>query len=408
MRQKSRKRKMPVIMHAGQRIRELPHGHYMADFTRLGNRERKCFRTLGEARTWIDARNVEAVNLGRAAFRIGEKDRAALTDFRAVDPTTRLADVFGFWMVHHPAGPALTVEALADDFLDAKHGRRGKSLVERREVTTEGHRKRLISFLSAYGERSASDITPADVDAWKDAGGWSGINLRNYLASVRALFNHGIRKGVVGMNPAEAEAVEWPKIKTAAPVIMAVADVQTYLNKLANDFPGLLPREALSFFCGLRPEELSRLDWRNVSLDNRLVTIEEDVAKIQGHRRHVEIPDNAVAWLAPLALASGPVYRFTSASALYKARRAARRAAGVPVPDNAGRHAFASYHLALHQNAAKTAEELGHPKATLLKNVYRNITASDGRPITQAAAAAYFAIRPKADGKIIHIRRAAG
>lgn len=406
MRQKSRKRKMPVIAHAGQRIRELPHGHYMADFTRLGNRERKCFRTLAEARTWINARNVDAVNLGRAAFSIDEKDRIALTDFRAVDPTTRLADVFGFWMVHHPAGPALTVEALADDYLDAKHGRRGKRLVERREATTEGHRKRLISFLSAYGARAASQITPADVDTWKEAGGWTGINLRNYLASVRALFNHGIRKGVVGMNP--AEAVEWPHVKPTAPVIMSVKEVQAYLNTLADGFTDLLPREALSFFCGLRPEELSRLDWRNVSLDNRLVTIEGDVAKIQGHRRHVEIPDNAVAWLASLALASGPVYRLASASALYKARRAARRAAGVPVPDNAGRHAFASYHLALHQNAAQTAEALGHPDATLLKNVYRNITASDGRPITQAAAAAYFATRPKTDAKIIHIRRAAG
>jgi integrase len=398
-----KKRKYPVTDFEGQKIRQLGPNSFMADFN-FNGRQRRCFGSLPEAKDFILEKKTEVKNKGRSAFALADTDRADLAKFREADPVTRLFDVFAFWQIHHPAGQAVTVEALVDEFLSAK-GRRGKKIVERREATTTGHEKRLRTFIENFGGKFAHDVTVNDIEDWLSARSGGELNKRHYLASVRALFNHGLRRGAVGSNP--AEAVEMPEAATAAPRIMAVVEVEKYLAAIAKAAPELLAREALAFFCGLRPEELTRLDWRNVSLENRLVTIEGDVAKVQGHRRHVEIPDNLAAWLAPLARVTGPVWPYASPTTLHLKREAARKECKkVTVPDNAGRHAFASYHLALHENAPKTAEAMGHADVDLLKNVYRNITAADGRPITKATAEAYFKIIPKQDAKIIPLRAA--
>ena len=235
------------------------------------------------------------------------------------------------------------------------------------------------------------------------------------------MFGYAVRKKYVAMNP--ADSIELPSASSSEPVIMTAGDVAKYLHAIETaqkttvnkatgieyrtDCADLLPREAIAFFCGLRPEELSRLDWRNVSLENRLITVGGDVAKVQGHRRNVEMPDNLPAWLRPYVRESGPVWPYTSPTTLNRKRRMARTAAGIDVPDNAGRHAFASYHLAAHENAPKTAEAMGHADTKLLKNTYRNITASDGRPITKAAGEAYFKIMPKRDAKVLRFQKSA-
>jgi len=115
----------------------------------------------------------------------------------------------------------------------------------------------------------------------------------------------------------------------------------------------------------------------------------------------VEISDNLMKWLAPYVRDTGPVWPFASATTLHRKRAEAREKAGVDVPDNAGRHAFASYHLAAHVNANATSEAMGHADTKLLKDTYRNITASDGRPITKKNGEQYFAIMPKRESNVI-------
>ncbi len=141
-----------------------------------------------------------------------------------------------------------------------------------------------------------------------------------------------------------------------------------------------------------------------MSLDNALVTVGRDVVKIVGQRRVVEIPENAAQWLAPFVKAGGRVWFYASPTTLVHKRAVARQAAGVEVPDNAGRHCFASYHLAAHKNGAATAELLGHSSTKLLREVYRNIETSDGRPITQADGEAYFNIMPAREAKMLRFR----
>ncbi len=378
------------ILHNGGRIRIMGAGSFMADFCASGRRRRKVFKTEAHARTAIDKWRVEADNVGRQAFAISDRDRLDVREARKW-LTAPLGDVFDFWRKHHAEVSPMPIEELAEKFLDAP-GRRGKKQIVRREATTEGHRKRLKTFIETFSGRMANEITKQDVESWLAANGWEGINRRHYLATCRALFAYALREKIVGLDP--TAGIDLPEVEDGEPSIMPVGDVEKYLRAIDAACPDLLPREALAFFCGLRPEELTRLDWRHVSLANLLVTVGKDVAKIAGQRRVVEIPENAAQWLAPYAHATGRIWPYASPTTLVYNRKAARRVAGVDVPDNAGRHCFASYHLAAHKNGAATAELLGHSNTKLLRKVYRNIEASDGRTITQADGEAYFNILP--------------
>ena len=429
---KPSKLKHPVEMYRGTRIRHVvERGCYAVDYTALGQRERKRFTEIDRAKVWIDQKIIETENQGKAAFGIADVDRVDVAEARKWLPEeTRLSRVFDFWKTHHPQGEQKTVAEIVDAFLTSATGRRGKRTVTRRDRTTGNHVQRLSRmaathpidchcFRCTFGQCMAHEVTQADIEHWLYARDWKERNRDHYLRSVKAMFNAAIRKGYLITSPAE-------KIETVAghgdeAEIMTVANIDKYLNAMetastVKEHRGnvyrtecfdLLPREAIGFFCGLRPTELARLDWRNVSLENKLISVTADVAKIQGHRRNVTMPDCLLAWLAPYAKDKGPVWPYKSNTSLNQMRTIARDAAGVTVPHNAARHAFASYHLAANENAPQTAKEMGHKGGIdLLMDKYTNIVASDDRPITKAMGQKYFKIMPKRTTTRLEIRKA--
>ncbi|MCW5559644.1 MAG: site-specific integrase, partial [Verrucomicrobiae bacterium] len=65
-----------------------------------------------------------------------------------------------------------------------------------------------------------------------------------------------------------------------------------------------LPAIVLGGFCGLRTAEIGCLQWVDVDLAERVVTVGDHVAKTQS-RRVVPICDAALEWLAPFAGRTG-------------------------------------------------------------------------------------------------------
>lgn len=149
-----------------------------------------------------------------------------------------------------------------------------------------------------------------------------------------------------------------------------------------------IPWLAIGAFAGLRAEEIQRLDWSNVLLTRGMIDVLAETAKTR-RRRLVPISDNLAAWLAPHAQASGPVI----ANRIDHNIVALRNRLGIKWPDNGLRHSFGSYRLALTQNAAQLAEEMGN-SVQMIRRHYAEAVFPD-------EAQEWFSIAPKCTKLIV-------
>jgi integrase len=119
----------------------------------------------------------------------------------------------------------------------------------------------------------------------------------------------------------------------------------------------------LGLFCGIRTEELKRLGWDAVRLNEQepFVVIGPAIAK-KRRIRNVIIPPCAVAWLQawPKRTKDGAVTRNDHANDSQKRFKKLARLAGIEWDQNAMRHSFGSYHFAVQGNAIETARLMGH------------------------------------------------
>lgn len=393
---------------AGFVIRRVKRGKpfQVDEGTMGGKRHRKRFATLGEAQTHCKERRTELINRGTAGQGLSDRDRIDAAEARKELGEVSILDAARFYLRHHSNGASdgITVAAMIEEYLKAP-GRRGKKAIARRDRTVKAAKNRLEAFKVTFGTRHAAEITRQDVEGWLTSSGWTGLNARNYLSNVRALFAFAVRKEWQTMNPAEKiELPEDPEAKI--PPIMPPAQVKTLLAAAVKHDSVLVPRMAISFFAGVRAAELDRLDWGAVNLATGTITIEPAVAKMR-RQRHIMITPNLTAWLLPYRKASGPVWAQSDVSYHHRAAAVAKKAR-ITVPPNAGRHAFASYYLVQSEDAGKTALQLGHSRPDLLLTVYRNIRSSDGRAITKETAQSYFNIVPKGKMEIIPLPLAVG
>ena len=161
------------------------------------------------------------------------------------------------------------------------------------------------------------------------------------------------------------------------PMILEAYQLTKKLLQAALSYdPGLIPYLAIGLFAGVRPLEIERLPWLDIS--KRYVEINAAKAKSR-KRRLVSLSTNLKEWLA-----FGGNLPLTN-----KRKRLAKilRLTGINWQPDIMRHSFASYHLALHQSADKTAFELGHRDSKMLFAHYRELVSFE-------AAKAYWNITP--------------
>ena len=140
---------------------------------------------------------------------------------------------------------------------------------------------------------------------------------------------------------------------------------------------------AIGAFAGLRSAEIERLEWSDIDLQGRHITIGANRAKT-GSRRVVPIHDSLAEWLAPYAKRSGKVWG-DSHDAFYDAQQetAANTAdetinlKPVKWKTNALRHSYASYRFAQLMDAGRVAGELGNTAAVVHKH-FREATTGIG------------------------------
>lgn len=363
-----------------------------------GKRDRKTFKTRRAAQAHIrereqkDVSNVEA----RAILekRIGEKAHKLATDdlldaVKALDVlkhTTSLETAARFYMDHNdPGGTRHTVEELYEKYKESREK------ANRRPATIRDIDVCLSPFVEAFGGTRVQHVTIDDLDAWLNEQTGGAVRRNKRRRHLVGMFNFAVKRRYRRDNP--ASGLEISNEKKRRPHVLSLDDCEQLMRYTADNEPETIPYMALCLFAGVRPEgEIGKLDWKEIDLGRREIFISDEVSKTHDER-FIDISDNLLQWLTPYQQKQGPVFYSPS-----KAKRI-RESCGVRWASDCMRHSFGSYHLAMHDNAGKTALQMGHRNLGTLFEHYR-------RAVRKQDAEAFWAIRPGATKGVMKFPKA--
>lgn len=288
-----------------------------------------------------------------------------------------------FFLAHRPGGIANSLEKAIEACCQAKEKR------NRRPAYLTHLRFILDQFSTFIGpDSNCGDITRHQIERFLESKNWEAttkLGIRNRLS---AFFSYSRKQGWCNINP--VQDIELDSIEKATPHIFTVEQVHRLLDTAQTLCPVMIPFFTLGLFCGIRPDEIRRLPYAAVKADQAIVDLPAAVSKTRD-RRLVELSENARAWLkVGKQRKKGDIVFFS-----WKLHRYVVAAARIEWKPDIMRHTFASYHIALHQSADKTAHELGHHGSTQM--LFRHYKAT----VTKEEAEAFWKIEPAIAIKVL-------
>ncbi|MEI9999782.1 MAG: site-specific integrase [Verrucomicrobiota bacterium] len=353
-----------------------------------GKRERSFFETKEAAQAAEEVKKVEVQRLGWRALNIDDKLRLEALDARdkLAPYGVSLAVVVSEYIRRHGSATT-TVDELAETFLASR------TKLQRSAKHLTSLRCLFKRFGASFPKDRLADLTSDQVEDWLHDLNVGPVTVNSYRTLLHSLFEFAVRKKLCAENP--VKAVERMTVKSDEVGILASQQLAKLLALAKEDVRATI---AIGAFAGIRPEEIARLTWAEISLEKGHITVTAAKSKTAQHR-YVKILPCLEAWLRPL-IGSGSIqgdnfrrrYDETRRLAGFavrgnQARRQDEDKSLPPWPHDALRHSFASYHLAKFQNAPALALELGHQSNALIFSNYR-------RRVTEAEAAEYFNLVP--------------
>ena len=256
------------------------------------------------------------------------------------------------------------------------------------EKKDDGLSRRHIETLRSHLNRFAgafrvpiSSVTAALMQSWLKSIGLGARSRNNIRTSLVTLFNFARSRNYLPKGePTEAEGVSGARDRGGKIEILTPDQMSGLMAHATGSTKLFL---ALGGFAGIRRAEIERLEWSDFNFARGHITVGKDKGKT-ATRRLVPIAPNLAEWLRPYHNASGNLLsnRRESDAAIAFAKKQGIE----PWPDNALRHSFGTYRLAVIADAPRVALEMGNSVAKLISNYRELADAYD--------AAAWFAISP--------------
>jgi integrase len=261
-----------------------------------------------------------------------------------------------------------------------------------------------LKILKEIGDPIVQEIYKKDIFTWLNSLDLSPRTKANRLNTLGEVLGFAVSKGYCADNVVSAltsrerkelhgSLDKQPSSIGHLKVTQAEMLIKAALKHIDLDLLGAV---TLGLFCGIRTEEIKRLEWAKVNLEKKIVTIGEDIAK-KRRIRNVTIPENAISWLEKCSNRKGMVTRHNHTNdyqkRFSKLWKLAQKEYGIEEPikwiHNGMRHSFGTYHYALHGDPILTCRELGHKynEDDVLFTHYRAL-------MDESKAEAYFKLMP--------------
>jgi len=342
-----------------------------------GRRERRYFDTQKAANQFSKQQRIRLENYGTASTLLPpgkiEEAQAAFERLKPLGASLLVAvDHYLQWRREREA--TVTFKELFEKFMVSK-----ADLSEPYRVAL---RYTLPRFASLHG-RFACEIEPDEIE---DSLAGMTPSVRNaFLRNLRAAFNFGIKRGWCDKNPIVRLEMAATKPRRQ---ILTNDEVRAVLNAAAQTDLEVLPYFLFCVFAGIRPKEVERLSWDNVSLGEKHIEIPEEHSKTQT-RRVVQIEPVLDRWIKYFGQRGGERKGSIAVTLNFRKRvRAVRKRAGLDRwPQDAPRRTYASCWLAVFSNVDRLNYLMGHTSPAMLYKHYH-------RAVAQKQARGFWKIEP--------------
>jgi integrase len=426
-----RRVKFPVtIRHRSSKVKIYAPGknfaYYRLCYTAAGKRRMQTFLNYSQARQAGERIVREIAQGSQAASLSGGQSRDALAAFERLE---------GFYQ---STGRRISLLGAISEFVEAATKLRGRTLgeavagymrtvvtvkskgiaeaveefIESRKHKSEsrnGKRAQLSAsyathvnswlreFASTFPGTAVCDLSKEHLNAYIRAhADVSPKNRNDRRATVKMFLTWAARNDYLPVSHRlfEADGMAREIVETAETDFYRPDELQKLLD---NADAGLRSALAIAGLAGLRGEEIMRLDWADVWRVPGNIEVTAGKSKTR-QRRLVEICPALAAWLEPCRKLDGKV--FPGGVHVYQ-RDFLKLRGDLKIPDrrNGLRHAFCTYHFALHANENQTAAQAGN-SPQMIHAHYKGLA-------TKAEAEKWFNVMPsKSAKKIIQLTAA--
>jgi site-specific recombinase XerC len=389
----------------GGTIRPLPDTKFgkqrwQVDYSSNYNRQKATRYSIEECKAWIDRAKKAVEQSGSDALLPTSLEMADAGNAREkAGGRVSLTNAVEFWIRHHPVtNEPSTVKAFYDRYYAELRDVKLCSPDHLKDV-----RRYCGKLVDRHGRLTLQEITPKHLQSIIN--GMKGVRdstKRKARNSWRAMFNAAIDRKLIVGNPAKEILNDFTtrtpsrrqKLeKKHAIDILTPADTQKLFRQMESDRPELVSGLALSFFAGIRTEEISRVYWDMIDLEAAEIHLPAEVTK-STESRIIPLEQNAVEWLLNhphprLGRVLPGNADYPSKRRFEKGRRNTCKAADVIWKHNAARHSFGSYHSRLKGDEHQTFTAMGHSDIRTFRKHYRNTN------ISKAECEAFWNIRPE-------------
>ena len=257
-----------------------------------------------------------------------------------------------------------------------------RHLAARTQSDIAYYMRRLVRCAPWLGERKLRAVTPAECRLALREAFPTPSQQRKARAILSGVFSVGRRQGWCGENP--VLVVEAPHVQEQEIAPLALGEVkQLVATAQLPAHRGSLPAVALMLYAGVRPHEVTRLQWQDVDLEDHELRISPRHSKTGGARR---IPlSRPLAQLLARSAGAGRICPPNWRNRWHKLRQEAGFSRWVP---DVLRHTFASYHIRQHRDMTALQLSMGHRDQRLLMTRYINL-----RGISRQDAAAFWSMK---------------
>jgi len=376
---------------------------YMVTWWAEGKRQRRAIADLSEAKR--EARRI-ARDLadGRASMvAVSNKELAYFRDLEKKMGGTPLSEAVNLWLqTSENKLPKITVSEIVKEMLNLKLN---DTFIEKRQKQTL--QVRWGKFEKAFGGRVISTIKAKELDAFLANPEWQPRTRQHYRGAVSMIFDYAKRKDYLEPDKDhQAEKTEVIRVNDAKLESWSVEDMALILKHATKR---TIPWIVLGAFAGIRSSEIERMNWEDIDWSSNLILVKGKLVGGSKSRanndRAIAMTANLKAWLSPFRTYKGNILKSLGVGDINKdiyhalgevINKIQKEKPLFNWKQNANRHSFATYYLAMTGDASTTALAMGNSPTMLLRR-YKSIQV-DGKTVTRGMAEKYFAIMPGQGG----------